>query len=169
MKYRCECGNVSKIVFAHFIQGQRCKKCKNKTERIVLEFLEDEYTNVTSQVKFDWCKDKSFLPFDFLLGDLKIIIEVDGRQHFCQVQNWTSPEETQKRDIFKMKCVLEQGYKIIRIFQEDIHKKSLDWETLLKQTINKILMNNDNVIYLSNKKELYDIYKDKMIIHKKMI
>jgi very-short-patch-repair endonuclease len=100
------------------------------------------------------------------LDDLQILIEVDGSQHFVQVSN---SEYTQERDIYKMKCALEHGYKIIRIFQEDIHKKSLDFETLLKQTINKILMNNDNVIYLSNKKELYDIYKDKMIIHKKMI
>jgi hypothetical protein len=27
LKYRCSCGNISKITLAHFSQGQRCKKC----------------------------------------------------------------------------------------------------------------------------------------------
>lgn len=30
MKYRCKCGNISKIRFYHFKRGKRCQKCKNK-------------------------------------------------------------------------------------------------------------------------------------------
>lgn len=30
LKYRCSCGNISKIEFRQFKQGQRCKKCSNK-------------------------------------------------------------------------------------------------------------------------------------------
>ena len=31
MRYRCKCGNISKIDWDHFKQGKRCQLCKNKT------------------------------------------------------------------------------------------------------------------------------------------
>ena len=43
-----------------------------------------------------------------MLKLLKIIIELDGPQHFIQIMNWKSPEETRKGDIYKMKCAGEQ-------------------------------------------------------------
>jgi hypothetical protein len=58
MKYICTCGNKSKISFDSFKSGSRCSKCTNKTERIVSEFLENEYTNIIFQPKFEWCKNK---------------------------------------------------------------------------------------------------------------
>ena len=30
MKYKCECGNITKISFSHFKKGRRCKKCGYK-------------------------------------------------------------------------------------------------------------------------------------------
>jgi hypothetical protein len=101
MSYRCNCGNTSSIRYNNFINGMRCIMCKNKTERIVKDFLEEQYSNIISQPKFEWCKSKRCLPFDFLLEDFKIILEVDGRQHFVQVGNWGSPEENQGNDTFK--------------------------------------------------------------------
>lgn len=101
-------------------------------------------------------KIKRLLPFDFLLDDLQILIEVDGRQHFVQVSNWESPEYTQERDIYKMKCALEHGYKIIRIFQEDIFNDNIDWKKRLKEAIDN---NNENVIYISENEELYNNHK----------
>jgi very-short-patch-repair endonuclease/ribosome maturation factor RimP len=156
MKYRCKCGHESTITFGSFQNGSRCNKCANKTERIVSEFLQKEYTNIIYQPKFDWCIKKRSLPFDFLLDDLKIIIEIDGPQHFKQVSNWKSPKETQKWDFYKMKCAIEHGYKIIRVFQEDIYYNNVDWKHLLQTAIND---NNSHVTYISKNCNLYDDYK----------
>lgn len=88
MRYICNCGNESSISYNSFKSGHRCSMCKNKTERIVKDFLEEQYSNIISQPKFEWCKNKKCLPFDFLIDHLKILIEVDGRQHFKQVSKW---------------------------------------------------------------------------------
>lgn len=99
-----------------------CPKCLNKTEKKLLKFLNDNY-KITYQPKFDWCRNPDTnreLPFDFLLNEYKIIIELDGGQHFKQVRNWLPPEEQQKRDLFKMNLANNYGYTIIRIFQEDV-------------------------------------------------
>jgi len=158
MKYICKCGNESSIRFCTFQNGHRCNKCKNKTERIVADFFQEEYTNIIYQAKFDWCKGKRKLSFDFLLDDLRTIIEVDGKQHFEQVSNWKSPEETQKSDIYKMKCALEHEYKIIRICQNDVLHNTIDWKHLLKSAIND---KTNPVIYISKNLNLYDDYKIK--------
>jgi very-short-patch-repair endonuclease len=161
MKYKCICGNISKIRFSHFKNcNRRCNNCKHKTENFVNEFLEKNYTNIISQAKFEWCKNKNYLPFDFLLDNEKILLEIDGRQHFIQVSNWTSPEYTQERDIFKMNLALKHGYSIIRIFQEDIFNNTIEWETLLKKHIKKYKI--PICIYISKNINLYNDYKEKM-------
>jgi very-short-patch-repair endonuclease len=67
------------------------------------------------------------LPFDFCIPELKVIIEMDGAQHFRQISNWLSPEETIKRDVFKMQKAEEYGYKVIRITQEDVYAGGEEW------------------------------------------
>ena len=52
---------------------------------------------------------------DFVLKLLKIIIELDGPQHFIQIMNWKSPKETCKGDIYKMKCANDNGFSVIRL------------------------------------------------------
>jgi very-short-patch-repair endonuclease len=114
-----------------------CPFCKNKTESFLNEWLNQNYQNVIFQPRFEWCKDKRKLPFDFLLENFKLIIELDGAQHFEQVSNWKSPEETQKVDKFKMDCALENGYSIIRIKQDDIWNNKIDWKEILTNSIKK--------------------------------
>jgi len=112
-----------------------CPFCKNKTEGILNEWLIENFKNVIYQPRFDWCKDKRKLPFDFLLEEFKLIIELDGAQHFEQVSNWKSPEETQIVDKFKMKSALENGYSLIRIKQDDVWNNKIDWENILINSI----------------------------------
>jgi very-short-patch-repair endonuclease len=113
-----------------------CPHCKHKTELKLFNWLNEKNFNVISQVKFDWCKNKTYLPFDFVLESLKLIIELDGAQHFRQVSNWKSSEHNKKNDDFKNKSALSQGYRMIRICQEIVLADKEDWENELIKAIN---------------------------------
>jgi very-short-patch-repair endonuclease len=82
------------------------------------------------------------LPFDFILEELKIIIELDGPQHFKQIMNWKSPEETRSGDIYKMKCANDNGFSVIRILQEDVYNDKYEWLSQLVVSIKKIVEEN---------------------------
>ena len=157
LSYICNKNHNNVTNFTKFITGYRCPKCLYKTEQIVNKFLEENYKNVIHQAKFNWCKNKTYLPFDFLLDDQKLLIEVDGKQHFIQVSNWISPEKTQERDIFKMKLAIDHDYSIIRISQEDIYNNTIDWKEMLKKNIKKY--KKPKIIYIGENPELYINHK----------
>ena len=120
--------------------GKWCPYCVNKTEQKLYDILIQHYLQLKQQFKVEWCKNKTYLPFDFVLEEYKIIIELDGTQHFEQVSNWTSPEETHLNDVYKMKCANENGYSVIRLLQTDVFYDTYDWLTELRQHIEKIIL-----------------------------
>lgn len=132
-----------------------CVWCVNKTESKLYDYLIKLYPSLKKQLKLESCKNKTYLPFDFCIPELKVIIELDGSQHFKQVSNWQSPEKTIKRDIYKMQKAIKEGYKIIRIFQEDVYKYD---ETWLEKTLMPEIQNMDrSPVFISSEIEsLYD-------------
>uniref|UniRef100_A0A6G6AD62 Restriction endonuclease n=1 Tax=Borely moumouvirus TaxID=2712067 RepID=A0A6G6AD62_9VIRU len=139
--------------------GKWCLRCVNKTEEKLHKWLEDNCYSPKSQAKFEWCKSKTYLPFDFCLEDFKILIELDGPQHFKQISNWESPDIVQERDIHKMKLALDNGYTIIRLLQEDVWRDSFNWESYLSRKIYcrknpKILFCDSDNQYKKHKKLL---------------
>ena len=66
------------------------------------------------------------------LEDFKIIIELDGAQHFKQVRNWQSPEEQLIKDKYKMEQANINGYSVLRLLQEDVIKRDYDINYLLE-------------------------------------
>lgn len=134
-----------------------CPLCYNKTEKKLYEIMKLIYPNLQSQYKVKWCKNKTYLPFDFVLVSEKIIVELDGKQHFKQVHTWASPEENFKNDIYKMKCANENGFSVIRILQSDVLTDKYDWLNELTNNINKIILENkvQNIYMCKN-----DEYKD---------
>ena len=140
LKYKCKCYNKSEILFNDFKNGTRCNMCKNKTELKLCKWLKKTYSKFTiqTQVKFDWCKNINHLPFDFLINELNLIIELDGKQHFEQVSNWTPIQEVKNRDILKNKLALKNNFKVIRICQRIVWNDKEDWDTQLKEAISNI-------------------------------
>ncbi len=128
-----------------------CSCTVNKTETKLYNFLLDKGYDVQKQVKFDWCKNITHLPFDFVTGN--IIIELDGEQHFTQVSNWESPEETLVRDNYKTNCAIENNYKIIRVLQESVWNDTDDWKTFITESINTL--NTTPLFMLVSDKEKY--------------
>jgi len=134
-----------------------CPICKNKTERKLFEELYKRYKDIQREYKFIWCKNINLLPFDFVLLNEKIIIELDGPQHFEQVSNWGNYQDHQKRDFYKIKCANENGFSIIRILQEDVLYDKYDWLNELIKNIEKVSCENRvQNIYMCMKDE----YKD---------
>jgi very-short-patch-repair endonuclease len=143
---------------SNHLQGQRCPKCVKKTETKLYEKIQPLYSTIIHQFKQEWCKKLRYLPFDFCIPEYKIIIELDGPQHFQQISNWSSPEEQFENDKYKEKCANDNGYSVIRILQEDVYYDTYDWAKELCETINEI-KNGDEIVnvYLCKNNE-YDIF-----------
>jgi very-short-patch-repair endonuclease len=135
-----------------------CGCVTNKTEAKLFDVLKSHGYEITKQLRVDWCRNpetNNYLPFDFQIEEYKLIIELDGRQHFEQVREWKSPEEQQKTDKYKMDCVNKHGYTVIRIFQEDVFDDRNDWLNKLEEHIH--LHREPTRIYISSGSH-YDVY-----------
>ena len=140
--------------------GCWCPYCVNKTECKLYDLLIIDYPQLKNQFKIEWCKNKQNLPFDFVLEDYKIIIELDGLQHFKQISNWTSPVETHINDKYKMKCANANDFSVIRLLQTDVFYDTYNWLIKLKENIEKI--KSENIIqniYMCKNNE-YEIFID---------
>ena len=125
--------------------GKACSNCSSDvsnyyTENKLHKYLLTLDDKVVFQPKFDWCRNprtKRHLPFDFLVHK-KVLLELDGKQHFEQVLNWSPPEMTQIRDQYKADQCIKNGYSIIRLYQPDVYTDSFDWKLPLKQEIDRL-------------------------------
>jgi very-short-patch-repair endonuclease len=123
----------------HINQKCGCPSCINKTEYKIYNKLKEIYPTIKRQFKVEWCKNKLYLPFDFVIEEMNIIIELDGEQHFTQVSNWTSSEIQVEKDKYKINCANNNGFSVIRLLQKDVLKDKFDWITEIKLTILKIM------------------------------
>lgn len=136
-----ECKNEFSMALKHINNGSWCPCIKRKTEKLLQKFLEDYFKDkaiLETGKTFKWCKNIKKLPFDFFIRKYKIIIELDGDQHFIQVSIWTSPDKTQKMDIHKMKAANSKGYSVIRIYQRDVFDNKNNWQDKLINAIELI-------------------------------
>ena len=169
-KYYFKCNKCNNTFYSSLnaitnpIKPAWCPFCKHKTETKILDWLQESYRDykISYQYKFDWCKNTKtnrLYAFDFVIEELNLIIELDGLQHFKQVSNWSSPELTQEKDIYKMLKVNEKGYTIIRILQEDVLYNKNNWEAKLKNAIK--IYESPDYIFISENNE-YQVYLDKI-------
>jgi very-short-patch-repair endonuclease len=160
--FNCDkCSNEFESKLCHITDGSWCPKCKYKTEKKLYKNLKEVYSTLESQFKFDWCKNKKHLPFDFCIPEYKIIIELDGDAHFIQVSKWKSPQDNRSRDIYKRKCANENGFSIIRLLQPDVFFDKYDWLNELTNNINKIVSENKvQNIYMCKNNEYKDFDKE---------
>jgi len=136
--YCDKCNNDFESKLCNITDGSWCPKCRYKTEDNLFIILNKIYPSIKTQFKVDWCKNIKHLPFDFVIEERKIIIELDGKQHFEQIGKWQTPEKTRENDLYKMKCANENGYSIIRILQKDVYHNKYDWLSELINNVEKI-------------------------------
>jgi hypothetical protein len=130
---------------------------------MVGDMLDEDYDgDVIHQPKHDFCKNPDtgrHLPYDFGL-DCKVIIEVDGEQHFSQVSSWKGHEETQDRDVHKTKCAVENGYTVVRVLWSDVFYNKNNWRERLEPHLRK--HTNPRTILLDSAKNLYGPLMEKL-------
>lgn len=130
-----KCGMIYKVSMNKFIDlGRRCSQCrhsKSKGEEIIEKWLNKYEIKYIKQYKFDDCKYKDKLRFDFMIydefGSIFCLIEFDGSQHFHKNKNYGKTEEEKekiyeyikKRDKIKDKYCKKNGYYLYRISYTD--------------------------------------------------
>jgi very-short-patch-repair endonuclease len=147
---------------SNHLGGQGCPTCVNKTEAKLYETMIQLYPSILPQLKQDWCIKNHHrvyhLPYDFCIPEYKIIIELDGAQHFRQVRDWKTPEEQFENDKYKEECANQNGYSVIRLLQEDVFYDTYDWVKELCEAIEEIKATEGITnIYLCKNDE-YDEY-----------
>lgn len=130
-------GEFLQLPYVHLL-NHGCPNCINKTEYKFYEKIKEIYPTIKRQYKVEWCKNKLCLPFDFAIEELKIIIELDGEQHFTQVSNWTSPETQIEKDKYKTECANKNGFSVIRLLQDDVSKDKFDWLNEIQTCVSRI-------------------------------
>jgi len=116
-----------------------CPSCRDSVgEKIIANYL--NYNNITyiRQYKFEDCRNKNKLPFDFYLSDYNILIEYDGIQHTKPIDalgGIKSFNATQKNGTIKTLYCINNNIKLIRIPHTE-HKKI---EEILNEHFNIIM------------------------------
>lgn len=108
-----------------------CASCNESYgEAIISSYLKSNQIPYVLQKRFDDCKDKFSLPFDFYLPDLNMCIEYDGEQHFRPVNFGGCSKETaqnsfkkiQYHDNIKSQYCLDNNISLIRIDYTQFNK-----------------------------------------------
>ncbi|MGK4094432.1 hypothetical protein AB0X79_07925 [Pediococcus pentosaceus] len=117
------CGYEWKTTPSIFQRGKRCPRCKqSKGEKRIADVLDKLNIPFEAQKRFDSCKYKNTLPFDFYVSDI-LLIEYDGEQHFKPVDftgkgnEWAdkSFKSGQLRDNIKTQWAKDNGIPLVRI------------------------------------------------------
>lgn len=84
------------------LAGQNCPICKiSKGEQLIQKFLLLNNIKFIPQYKFNECKNKKQLPFDFYLPDHNICIEFQGEQHYKPF--WKSSQKNSEEILNRVK------------------------------------------------------------------
>jgi very-short-patch-repair endonuclease len=114
------------------------KKLLPLTELKLVKALQTRFDQirVCNGNRYRWCVKNRMLVMDIVLEEYRIIIELDGIQHFESVYGWNHTDaafqRSQSYDDHKNACAILNGYRIIRIFQKDFAGKRIPVKALDK-------------------------------------
>lgn len=118
-------GEFKMAPMSHMRQGQGCPSCsESKGEKRVDEVLKDaglvRGVDYLREHRFDDCRKKRALPFDFYIPSLNLLIEYDGELHFKAPDNGVfggedALRERQENDQIKNDYCTKNNIKLVRI------------------------------------------------------
>lgn len=140
-KCKCDCGAMTTVIGRNLFSGNTtsCGCINSKANEEMDRILTSLGIPFKREYRFEDCKDKACLPFDFALfnkaGELIGLIENNGSQHYsARGTQWNTPERliyTQKHDYIKQK------------FAEDNHIPLLIIPYQYFSELKKFLMTSD--------------------------
>nr|WP_145401429.1 zinc-ribbon domain-containing protein [Paenibacillus xylanexedens] len=121
--WKCKNGHEWQAVVHSRSNGTGCPQCREKKgEEATSKFLLIKSLNFSRQKRFDDCKFKRPLSFDFAVYDtynqLQCLIEYDGHQHFFPIMHWGGEKAfklQQKKDKIKDDYCKANNIPLIRI------------------------------------------------------
>lgn len=162
--FRKHCMNCFSLLFPDEFKEITKNYNYNQTEMKVFDWLKDLFPFIDNNYK-NWRPEwfERNFEFDIVFHELKLIIEIDGEQHYsfdpCVIRHFNkniTTEERIERDVYKMKKANERGYSVIRIIQKDIWEDKNNWENNLFAAI-KSYDTPTNIFICSN--DEYDNHK----------
>ncbi len=114
--------------YNHINNKQGCPNCTRYIGEIkISEYLEEHHIEYEVQKRFEDCRDKKQLPFDFYIPNRNLLIEYDGIQHFNPVDIFGGKDYlkiVQHHDAIKNKYCEEKEINLQRItYKENIIKR----------------------------------------------
>lgn len=147
-----ECNKKKEITINH-IYNYKSIRCTcgdgfSYGHKYVYSMLKQDNIDFQDNVIFDWCRFKDYKKdkirigeYDFVIEDIKVIVEVDGGFHRKDNEmSGQTKEESQYIDDMKDKLAKQNGYEVIRIYYNDDFKIK---DNLLKSDIAKIINLNN--------------------------
>jgi hypothetical protein len=129
-----ECGHEFEIEPNNFLQGGRCRKCKeSRGERKIRKFLENKTDiNFKTWYKFDDCINENPLEFDFVIfnkeNNIELIIEFDGIQHEKPIEFFGGIKyfnKLKRNDEIKNNYCEENNIELMRIKYNELNEINL--------------------------------------------
>lgn len=147
-KCKCDCGNEIEVAGYNIFNGNTssCGCLNSKANMEMDKILTDMKIPFKREYRFEECRDKRPLPFDFALlneeEELIGLIELNGSQHYsCRGSGWNTPERLiyqQKHDYIKqLFCEINKIPLLIIPYQyfDDIKKFLITsdfWQIIIK-------------------------------------
>lgn len=117
------------------IRGCGCGKCRSsKGERYIEKILQKNKIEFERQYKFEDCRNKRPLPFDFYIPSMNMCIEYDGQQHYDE-NNIYHSKQLVINDKIKTKYCQDKGIVLLRIVDQKID----DVERILMNKIEEVI------------------------------
>ena len=119
LKIRCSCGRSFEVTATHFLNGKyKCNKCRgvqSELSEIVEKWLKDHDIQYQMEKRFDDCKNKGLLPFDYYIPEVGCI-EVDGQLHFySRGDNKNDLLQVQTNDRIKTEYCRKNNIPLLRL------------------------------------------------------
>ena len=119
IEFECECGNrfytnFDKFKFRYKRYCNSCS-CQSSYEKHVENILISIGVEYIKEKRFEKCKNKNMLPFDFYLIKYNAIIEVDGEGHYRPMRSVSSFTHTLKTDSIKNEFCKKLEIPLLRI------------------------------------------------------
>lgn len=150
---RCKCGrefwcdfNLWKTL--HKTQCNVCTKRQSTLEYLTQQYLDTLNVEYFAEYRFDDCRDKHALPFDFYLPQYNLCIEVDGEGHYSPRFHASHTfnvekqkrlfQQTKRHDAIKTQYCKKHGIKLLRL-KYTLYRNGSTPSYLFKEKINKQL------------------------------